>query len=109
MTTMSYANGPAVEPLLGQTIGENLAATVARCADRDALVDVPSGRRWTYAQLAADVEALAKGLLAPWDRQGRPGRHLGTQRAGVGPAAVRDGPGRRDPRQHQSGLPQPRA
>ena len=64
MTTMSYANGPAVEPLLGQTIGENLAATVSRCAERDALVDVPSGRRWTYAQLAADVEAVAKGLLA---------------------------------------------
>jgi fatty-acyl-CoA synthase len=64
MTTMSYANGPAVEPLLGQTIGENLAATVARCADREALVDVPTGRRWTYAQLSADVEAVARGLLA---------------------------------------------
>jgi fatty-acyl-CoA synthase len=64
MTMMSYANGLAVEPLLGQTIGENLAATVARFGDRDALVDVPSGRRWTYTELAADVEALAKGLLA---------------------------------------------
>jgi fatty-acyl-CoA synthase len=61
---MSYANGLAVEPLLGQTIGENLAATVARFGGRDALVDVPSGRRWTYTELAADVEALAKGLLA---------------------------------------------
>ena len=61
---LSYANGPAVESLLGQTIGENLAATVAHWPDRDALVDVPSGRRWSYAQLAADVEAVAKGLLA---------------------------------------------
>jgi len=31
--------------------------------DREALVDVPSGRRWTYAQLRADVEAVALGLL----------------------------------------------
>jgi fatty-acyl-CoA synthase len=64
MTMMSYENGPAVRPMLGQTIGENLARTVAAWADRDALVDVPSARRWTYAELAADVEALAKGLLA---------------------------------------------
>jgi len=47
MTAMSYANGPAGEALLGQTIGENLAATVARFPDRDALIDAPSGRRWT--------------------------------------------------------------
>ena len=35
-----------------------------RQPDREALVDVPSGRRWTYAQLRADVDALALGLLA---------------------------------------------
>jgi len=64
MTAMSYANGPAGEALLGQTIGENLAATVALFPDRDALIDAPSGRRWTYAELAADVESVAKGLLA---------------------------------------------
>jgi fatty-acyl-CoA synthase len=64
MTAMSYANGPAGEAMLGQTIGENLAATVARFPDRDALIDAPSGRRWTYAELAADVESVAKGLLA---------------------------------------------
>jgi len=64
MTAMSYANGPAGEALLGQTIGENLAATVVLFTDRDALIDAPSGRRWTYAELAADVESVAKGLLA---------------------------------------------
>jgi fatty-acyl-CoA synthase len=31
--------------------------------DREALVDCPSGRRWTYTELAADVDALALGLL----------------------------------------------
>ena len=57
-------NGPSTVSLLGQTIGENLAATVAQHGAREALVDVPSGRRWTYDEFAADVEALAKGLLA---------------------------------------------
>ncbi|MFJ3201328.1 AMP-binding protein [Streptomyces sp. NPDC086989] len=50
-------------PLLGDTIGENLDRTVRRFPGRDALVDLASGRRWTYAELAADVDALALGLL----------------------------------------------
>jgi fatty-acyl-CoA synthase len=60
----SYACGLSTQPMLGQTIGENFAATVARVPDRDALVDVPTGRRWTYAELARDIEAVALGLLA---------------------------------------------
>ncbi|HET9071943.1 MAG TPA: hypothetical protein VFN60_08525, partial [Acidimicrobiales bacterium] len=47
----SYASGVADVPLLGDTIGANLAATAARQPQGDALVDVPSGRRWTYAEL----------------------------------------------------------
>jgi Acyl-CoA synthetases (AMP-forming)/AMP-acid ligases II len=50
--------------LLGDTIGDNLARTVARFPDAEAMVDVPSGRRWTYLELDADVTALALGLLA---------------------------------------------
>src|SRR5688572_23616938 len=64
MAQLSYVNGPSTVSLLGQTIGENLATTVERFGEREALVDVPSGRRWTYHQLAGDVEALARGLLA---------------------------------------------
>ena len=64
MTALAYVNGPSTVPLIGQTIGENLAATVAAHGDRDALIDFPSGRRWTYRELAADVEAAAKGLLS---------------------------------------------
>jgi fatty-acyl-CoA synthase len=60
----SYACGLSTQPMLGQTIGENFAATVARVPEGDALVDVPTGRRWTYAELARDVEAAALGLLA---------------------------------------------
>ena len=64
MTTLSYVNGPSTETLIGQTIGENLAATVARFGSREALVDAPSGRRWTYDQFSAAVAEVAKGLHA---------------------------------------------
>jgi len=60
---LSYSSGTSVTPLLGDTIGANFDATVAAFGEREALVDWPTGRRWTYAQLAADVEALALGLL----------------------------------------------
>ncbi|TDD30394.1 AMP-binding protein [Actinomadura sp. KC06] len=60
--TLSYASGVSSTPLLGDTIGANLAKTVAAFADRDALVERASGRRWTYEQLADDVDAVALGL-----------------------------------------------
>jgi fatty-acyl-CoA synthase len=59
----SYGSGPSEQPLIGETIGANLERTVAAFGDREALVDVPSGRRWTYAQLDAAVDALASGLI----------------------------------------------
>ncbi|MET8628876.1 AMP-binding protein [Kitasatospora sp. NPDC004669] len=59
----SYASGTSDVPLLGDTIGENLDRAVRAFPERDALVDRPTERRWTYAQLAADVDALALGLL----------------------------------------------
>ncbi|MEU7819017.1 AMP-binding protein, partial [Pseudonocardia sp. NPDC049154] len=60
----SYASGTSDVPLLGDTIGDNFDRTVAADPEREALVEVPTGRRWTYAQLRADVDALALGLLA---------------------------------------------
>jgi fatty-acyl-CoA synthase len=63
MAGKSYTSAVSGTPLLGDTIGENLDATAARFGDRDALVDVQAGRRWTYAELKADVDALAVGLL----------------------------------------------
>ena len=60
----SYESGTCDVPLLGETIGENLARTVARVGERESLVDRPSGRRWTYAELDKDVRRLAKALLA---------------------------------------------
>ena len=60
---MSYASGTSTTPLLGETIGVNLERTAARFGDREALVDLPSGQRWTYTQFNADVDTLALGLL----------------------------------------------
>ncbi|MER5570789.1 AMP-binding protein [Streptomyces goshikiensis] len=59
----SYASGGHPVPLLGETIGANLDRSVASFASRDALVDRPTGRRWSYAELGAEVDALAVGLL----------------------------------------------
>ncbi|AKT50238.1 AMP-binding protein [Arsenicicoccus sp. oral taxon 190] len=63
-TTLSYTSGTSDIPLLGDTIGANLERTVARFGERLALVDVPSGRRWTYAELDVAVDEVAKGLIA---------------------------------------------
>ena len=60
----SYASGASDQPLIGRTIGEDLRRTIARFGDREALVDCPTDRRWTYHQLGADVDRLARGLLA---------------------------------------------
>ncbi len=61
---LSYSHGISTRALLGETIGENLRRIAATFGDHDAMVDVPSGRRWTYRQLDADVDSVALGLLA---------------------------------------------
>jgi fatty-acyl-CoA synthase len=70
----AYASGTSEVPLLGDTIGDNLDRTVAVFADRDAMVDVAAGRRWSYRELNAEVDALALGLagagLVKGDRVG---------------------------------------
>jgi fatty-acyl-CoA synthase len=61
---LSYASGTSDVALLGETIGANLRRTVARVGGNEALVDCPSGRRWTYEQLNDEVDLLARALLA---------------------------------------------
>lgn len=61
---LSQAAGPTDAPLLDQTLGANLLDTVAAAGDREALVDFPSGRRWTYAELLNEVDAIALSLLS---------------------------------------------
>lgn len=64
MTELSYAHGTGTTALLGDTIGRNLDRAVGSFPDREALVDVPSGRRWTYAELGVAVNELARALMA---------------------------------------------
>jgi fatty-acyl-CoA synthase len=63
VANLSYERGPSEPPLLETTIGANLAATAAKHARRDALVDVAAGRRWNYAELLVAVRRLATGLV----------------------------------------------
>jgi fatty-acyl-CoA synthase len=66
----SYAHGASEVELIGRTIGEDLERTASRFPDREALVDVPTGRRWTYAELNEAVDRVASGLLAVGLRTG---------------------------------------
>jgi fatty-acyl-CoA synthase len=71
---LSYAHGTSPTPLLGETIGANLRATVARHGDREALVVRWQDYRATYRQLWDATTRAARGLLAlgvrPGDRVG---------------------------------------
>ncbi|UFR01529.1 AMP-binding protein [Streptomyces sp. Go40/10] len=61
---LSYTHGTSATALLGDTIGASLDRAVAAWPEREALVDVPSGRRWTYAEFGAAVDELARALVA---------------------------------------------
>jgi fatty-acyl-CoA synthase len=63
-TQLSYSHGTSATPLLGETIGENLRRVAAAFPGNEAVVDVKAGRRWTYQELDAATDALARGLLA---------------------------------------------
>jgi len=61
---LSYVHGRSTTPLLGETIGACLDRITASFEDREALVSCHQGLRFTYAQLNAEVERAARGLLA---------------------------------------------
>ncbi|CAM4013763.1 AMP-binding protein [Smaragdicoccus niigatensis] len=71
---LSHAAGPTDTPLIEETIGATFARTAAAHPDREALVEVATGRRWTWAELDAAVDDLARALIAigiaPGDRVG---------------------------------------
>jgi fatty-acyl-CoA synthase len=66
----SYSHGTSAVPLLGQTIGDNLRATVERHGDRDALVVCSQGVRRSYRELFEATTDAARGLLALGVRTG---------------------------------------
>jgi fatty-acyl-CoA synthase len=68
--TDSYARGDTTAALLTETIGANLDRTVTRFGDREALVSCAQGRRYSYADLGAAVDELARALMAAGVRAG---------------------------------------
>ena len=60
---LAIDSGPVDVPILDETIGTNLARTVAVHGANEALVSAHQQIRWTYAELAERVETLACGLL----------------------------------------------
>lgn len=61
---LSRVRGTTDSPLSTATISGLLADTVARWADRPAVVFREQDLRWTWAQFAAEVDRLAAGLVA---------------------------------------------
>lgn len=62
-TSLSYASGPSYDPLLGETIGENLRNTVAKHPQQEALVCIQQNYRATYTEFYSQTEEIAKALL----------------------------------------------
>jgi fatty-acyl-CoA synthase len=61
---VSHVRGAQHPPLIELTIPQQLKQTVAKYADRPAAVFCAAGQRWTYAEMARKVDALAAGLDA---------------------------------------------
>jgi fatty-acyl-CoA synthase len=61
---LSYTAGPVGVDLLDETIGANFERTAWAHPEVDALVDVSTGRRWTYAELNHEIDSLARALMS---------------------------------------------
>jgi fatty-acyl-CoA synthase len=68
--TRSYSAGPSEPPLLEETIGSNLRRMAERYPGRDALVVCHQGVRLSYRELDAEVDKVARGLMALGLEQG---------------------------------------
>ena len=62
--TTSYVAGTTDLPLIEDTIGAMLDRAVSRWPEREALVSVEQGVRWTYEEFGRRVDELARGLMS---------------------------------------------
>jgi fatty-acyl-CoA synthase len=60
----SHVRGTTDRPLIEDTIGAMLDRAASRWPEREALVSVAQGVRWTYAEFARRVDELARGLMS---------------------------------------------
>lgn len=64
MNLPSYSSGPQTKPLLAMTIGAAFDLAVERFPEREALVVRHQKLRYTWRQLADEVDRCAQGLLS---------------------------------------------
>jgi fatty-acyl-CoA synthase len=67
---LSYAHGACDQPLLGETIGQNLDRIAARYPEAAALVSRHQGLRYSYREFAEAVDRLASGIALGGLRKG---------------------------------------
>ena len=60
----SYASGPSLTPLLGETLGVCFDRIATQHAAREAVVSVHQRRRYTYAEFQERTDTFARGLMA---------------------------------------------
>ena len=60
----SYTQVSSDQPLLECTIGDHFEGMVERFPHRDALIEVATRRHWSYSELNAAINDVARGLLA---------------------------------------------
>ena len=82
--TGSHVQGASSPPLLDMTIGALLEATAVRQPEATALIVRHQGVRWSYGELLARVDDLARGLLTAGLR---PGNRIGDISAAIGEIA----------------------
>ena len=63
MKQLSYHHKVGGRPLLGVPIHAYFQEVATRFPDQEALVSIPQDRRFTYAELSAEVDRLARGLM----------------------------------------------
>ena len=61
---LSYTQGTADRPLIGETIGDFLDHVAAEFADNEALVSTFENQRFTYAEFLTETNHLARALMA---------------------------------------------
>ena len=69
-TRLSEVIGSTATPLLDETIGANLARTVERFGDREALIVRHQDIRWSYSEFDDRVAELARALIARGFKRG---------------------------------------
>jgi fatty-acyl-CoA synthase len=72
LSAQSILCGPTTPPLLEMTVGAMLQGTAAKCGDREALVVMHQGVRWTYEALLQRVDHIAHNLLQSGLKKGDP-------------------------------------